>query len=798
MGTDCEGLITSTLDGSLSAKHPKVEPDSINVAPATGHSSNTLRFAIRPAACWLLPDLAFDFGSSVVQPEASGHFKHLSVVRKANPGSPMSVFGHADPSGRDGFNKHLSGRRAMAVYGVLTRDTGLWEKIYKQPLGDDNWKSNGVDTMLAALGRDPATSDVKTNASSRASLFKDYMEFLCRDEDGQPFIFQKSDFRAQGANTRGKGDYQGCSEFNPVLMFSKQEDANFNADPDKTKRDEANAPNRRVIVFLWQAGTQVKPDKWPCPAAEEGISGCQKRFWSDASERRKFQEQRREFAKTLDTFACRFYQRIAEPSPCEKTIEQSTPTFFTIEQPGAPNSVRMHSLFAYVVHFAGDSTVLESVEKCFIKEGKLVKPSDQSPIAIHCNRQTWFYFSHRDDLDTLDKAKFFKRDASALPLLGPICVPCGANPEVNVDIWKQQDWAIVRGPRVDGVRPSNVKMAEWQETYNIGHLLPLQKGGMGFFPFGSFREKDRQEVWKGGLPIALAHLGNPNGNPMWAGTLSALPTPKAKLLLVHDSARVGPINVTSYNEMAPTGKNQDLPGHHQFDTNLVNRLLALPRDDQPTSAVDVFPNPPERVLLPGDMCWQDQGQTNNCGAFSFSTVMNYWMPYTNNPGGKDGTLYAKPGNVPDTINGARTPADIVTAAHRFRMNGRDNDAEELDRTRALKLVKLWLQAGVPVLLLVEEEYNVWSLHWKTVVGYDKDRFFMNNSGADDEVILAQRTPGIDYEHAPLGNDVDSHAAFFNKWKAAGGDVVDLITSVDECTFIPIFPQDSMFSGQAVK
>jgi hypothetical protein len=85
-----------------------------------------------------------------------------------------------------------------------------------------------------------------------------------------------------------------------------------------------------------------------------------------------------------------------------------------------------------------------------------------------------------------------------------------------------------------------------------------------------------------------------------------------------------------------------------------------------------------------------------------------------------------------------------------------------------------------------------------VVGYDKDRFFMNNSGADDEVILAQRTPGIDYEHAPLGNDVDSHAAFFNKWKAAGGDVVDLITSVDECTFIPIFPQDSMFSGQAVK
>jgi hypothetical protein len=128
------------------------------------------------------------------------------------------------------------------------------------------------------------------------------------------------------------------------------------------------------------------------------------------------------------------------------------------------------------------------------------------------------------------------------------------------------------------------------------------------------------------------------------------------------------------------------------------------------------------------------------------------------------------------------------------MNGRDNDAEELNRSRALKMVRLWLTAGVPVLILVEEEYNVWSLHWKTVVGYDGNRFFMNNSGADDEVIRAKRTPGIDYEHAPVGNDVDSDTAFFNKWKSAGGDVVDLITSVDECTFIPLFPKDPMFAG----
>ena len=178
--------------------------------------------------------------------------------------------------------------------------------------------------------------------------------------------------------------------------------------------------------------------------------------------------------------------------------------------------------------------------------------------------------------------------------------------------------------------------------------------------------------------------------------------------------------------------------------------------------------------------------------------MNYWMPYTNNPARKDGALYSQPGNVDDTINGARTPADIVHAAGRFHMHGRDNDAEELDRGRALKLVKLWLQAGVPVLILVEEEYNLWSLHWKTVVGYDGNRFFMNNSGADNELVRSKRTPGIDYEHVPVGNDVDSVDAFWRKWKAAGGDVVDLITSVDECTFIPLYPTDPMFAAAKVQ
>jgi hypothetical protein len=550
---------------------------------------------------------------------------------------------------------------------------------------------------------------------------------------------------------------------------------------------------------LFQPGLRIDSGCWPCPRTNEGVAGCRKRFWSDHAKRRRFQAERREFESTGDTFACRFYDRLASQSPCEHGEIQAmecSPTLYTIEQPGASNLIRLHSLWTYVVHFGPGSSDLDRVQRYKINEGKLHDPATNARLVMECDREVWFYFSHRDDLLSLDNGRWFAKDRSGLPLLGPFVIPRGPDGKLELNIWDQKDWAIVRGTRVDGTRPDGVKMCEWQEDYDIGQLLGLASGGLGFFPHGDHREKERQEKWKSGPPIDHVHFGNPGGDPMWIGTLSALPSDKAKLLLIHNGSH-GPLFAGSYNEVAPTGDNQDFPGHHVYDAAQVASLLALPASDQPTSAVDALPAPPRRCLLPGDICWQDQGQTNNCGAYSFSFVMNYWMPYTNNPARKDGALYARPGNVDDLINGARTPGNIVDAAGKFRMNARDNDAEELNRNRALKLLKLWIKAGVPVMVLVEEEYNVWSLHWKTVVGYDGDQIFFNNSGADNEVIRSRRTTGVQYEKAPVGNDVDSSTAHYNKWKSAGGDVVDLITSVDECTFIPMLPQSGMFGGGKV-
>ena len=121
----------------------------------------------------------------------------------------------------------------------------------------------------------------------------------------------------------GKGDFQGCGEFNPVLIFSQKENDNFSKPENKNLRDTENASNRRVMVLLFQPGAQVLASRWPCPTVKEDTAGCQKRFWSDGEQRRstRLPDKHREFRETSNTFACRFYHRLSSKSPCEQLLQ---------------------------------------------------------------------------------------------------------------------------------------------------------------------------------------------------------------------------------------------------------------------------------------------------------------------------------------------------------------------------------------------------------------------------------------------------------------------------------------------
>jgi outer membrane protein OmpA-like peptidoglycan-associated protein len=355
------GAGTNALNGGVAGEYPSLKARAVLVAPASAAEHNTLRTAFFPIACWRVDDIRFEFDSSFVKPDMADEMAFLAkLIEERKNGDikpPLSIFGHADPVGNDDYNKQLSGRRAQAIYGLLIRDAALWEELYSHPLDadNDNWGMKSIQIMLATLLHpDAENPDIrvpyyqgpidsiqgeKTTAAvknfqsdnelksdgvagpkTRKKLFLAYMDVICRDENGNPFKLEKADFLARGADSEGKGDYQGCGEFNPVLMFSQAENEKFKKPDMKAQRDAENAPNRRVVVLLFRPGSRVDPEKWPCPRAKEGVAGCKKRFWSDADIRRSFQDQRREYATTKDTFACRFYDRMANGSPCEKNL----------------------------------------------------------------------------------------------------------------------------------------------------------------------------------------------------------------------------------------------------------------------------------------------------------------------------------------------------------------------------------------------------------------------------------------------------------------------------------------------
>jgi hypothetical protein len=311
-------------------------PFTIRLAPTQTNKFNTLRPALIPLACWKAEDILFKFDASFIRPMMAAQVADLRRLMNGHAGCRISLFGHADPSGPDAYNKALSGRRVRAVYGMLTRNVGMWVAIAKDEPAQ--WGDDVVDEMLSTIGisDDDHASGVSAyqqqkgmsasgtaDDATRRALYADYMDAICQDENGKPFTLTAgTDFLAGGADGGGKGDYQGCGEFNPVLIFSADEQAAYDAaasatPPDTVARDKDNAPNRRVLGFLFRKGTVVDPARWPCPRSTEPMDGCTARFWSDFKVRRQPSRERRTFDSTADTFACRFYDRLSSTSPCD-------------------------------------------------------------------------------------------------------------------------------------------------------------------------------------------------------------------------------------------------------------------------------------------------------------------------------------------------------------------------------------------------------------------------------------------------------------------------------------------------
>lgn len=172
------------------------------------------------------------------------------------------IFGHSDPTGDEDYNKVLSGRRAEAIYAVLTHDVARWERLYTSQTGGDNWGAKNVKLMLEALGYTKVTPFQKDNALSadgvagpktRAVLFARYFQFLF------PVPLGKDAFLGRGADPEGKADFQGCGEFNPAMVFSAARRSRV--DQGRTRRRKRTEPPRADPLL--PAGHRCPPISGP-------------------------------------------------------------------------------------------------------------------------------------------------------------------------------------------------------------------------------------------------------------------------------------------------------------------------------------------------------------------------------------------------------------------------------------------------------------------------------------------------------------------------------------------------------
>ncbi len=345
--------------GGMSGKHPPLNAQPMVVAPSTTDEFNLIVPPLTPIACWRVDDVRFNFDSSLILPDVATELPLLAELRQQHKSKnllpPISIYGHADPVGAADYNKTLSGRRTLAVVGLLTRNPDPWEKLYSNPLGSDRWGLASVQTMLTAVGYTPGASngvmgdqtrsavkafqqdnalpaDGQPGPGTRKLLFTAYMDKICKEALGATYPFTlANDFLAKGADADGRGDYHGCGKSNPARIFSLSEEAGYEQAQDKSERNAQNAPNRRVMIFLFQPGTTITPSKWPCPSVKGPIGECEKRFWANAKTRLANQPLRREFNDTHDTFGCRFYDRMTRHSPCEHAMPAALLGYLSVQ-----------------------------------------------------------------------------------------------------------------------------------------------------------------------------------------------------------------------------------------------------------------------------------------------------------------------------------------------------------------------------------------------------------------------------------------------------------------------------------
>jgi peptidoglycan hydrolase-like protein with peptidoglycan-binding domain len=222
-----------------------------------------------PGRACAIPAAVFAFDSSFPGPGIFQYLEQVAALARDTPGARLVVFGHADATGDEAYNKTLSDRRARAVLALLTRDVALFDAV----ADEDGWGVAHEQAMLRGVGCNPGAIDGQAGAKTRAAT----RAFQGEYNDG---VFHASGQRRAHADLAIDGvmgpatrralrdayvsvapgglatdrfagpRFAGCSELNLIA-------------------EGAAAENRRVVVGFFDA---LPAEPFPCKTGD--VSAC--------------------------------------------------------------------------------------------------------------------------------------------------------------------------------------------------------------------------------------------------------------------------------------------------------------------------------------------------------------------------------------------------------------------------------------------------------------------------------------------------------------------------------------------
>lgn len=267
-----ERAATRERSTSHSAKHliDRKTPGRVRLSLGKVHEIVVRPPPPQPARAF--PGSTFAFDASFPTPSVASLIKAAHELLDSTPEASVGIFGHADKSGSEEYNKTLSDARAELVFSLLTGD---FER-FASKARDEDWAPEHYQVMLRALGNNPGAIDGQVGPQTKqavAAFRHDYNLDLFHDDgrraracpdlpEGDALDDATKDALVDAYHAELSGDldparfvgpkFSGCGEFNP--------------------RSDEPAENRRVTLAIYGADAP-EAREFPCIAGE--ASACE-------------------------------------------------------------------------------------------------------------------------------------------------------------------------------------------------------------------------------------------------------------------------------------------------------------------------------------------------------------------------------------------------------------------------------------------------------------------------------------------------------------------------------------------